>query len=408
MAQQIRTSICDVYLRAKPVALVSFTVAAILLAVVPVAEAQTFTVLHAFGGTGDGSFPLSGVTMDAHGNLYGTTTGSLTNSTVYKLTHTSSGWIYSQLYTHGTNIEARVAIGPDGSLYGTESTGGPESLGVVFNLRPPATFCHAIDCFWTLTPIYTFQGPDGDFPTTITFDSAGNIYGTTVQGGVTYGGVVYKLTNNQGSWSYTQITDFDGTTISEPGNGVVVDASGNLYGTTLAYPGQIFEVTSSGQPQLIYQFDCCMNGLDTYAGVILDNEGNLYGTTAFRGPGGNGGTTYELSPSNGDWTLATLQGFPGPLECNGTIGTANLLMDPQGNLYGTSFCGGAYDYGEVYKLAPSDGGWIYTDLHDFTGGEDGCYPWDGLGLDSEGNLYGTASECGQYGGHAGTLWQITP
>ncbi len=366
------------------------------------AHAQTFTVLHAFHLEG---LPLSGVTLDAQGNLYGATAG-----TVYKMTRRGSGWIFSKLYTHGTLLSATPLIGADGSLYLTDAEGGPQNAGMVFNLRPPATFCAAIDCPWEATALFKFDGgADGNFPTTITFDSAGNIYGTTVEGGAG-AGVVYKLTPDQGSWTFTVVTNFFGTVISNPGNGVVLDTNGNLYGTTLTYPGQVFEVTNSGEVRLLYQFNCCLNGIDTYSGLTFDSQGNLYGTTAFKGPSGNGGTVYELSPSNGHWTLNTLQGFPGAIPEDGIIGTANLLMDAQGNLYGTSTWGGNAGQGLVFKLAPSANGWIYTDLHDFTGGDDGCYPWDGLAMDSSGNLYGTTFSCGQYGGYelGGTLWEITP
>ena len=89
---------------------------------------------------------------------------------------------------------------------------------------------------------------------------------------------------------------------------------------------------------------------------------------------------------------------------------SSLIQGVNGNLYGTSTWGGVHGYGLVFKLSPSPSGWVYTDLYEFTGGNDGCYPWDGLALDSSGNVYGTASNCGQYGGNeqGGTLWEITP
>jgi uncharacterized repeat protein (TIGR03803 family) len=360
-------------------------------------HAQTFEVLHAFDLEG---YLLSGVTMDAQGNLYGATTGI-----VYKLTRRGSGWIYSELYTHGTYMLARPLIGADGSLYLTDSEGGPQNAGMVFNLRPPATFCEAADCPWEATILHRFDGgADGSLPIGITFDSTGDIYGTTEAGGAG-AGVVYKLTPDQGSWTFTVVTDFFGTGIASPFDGVVIDQSGNLYGTTFSYPGQVFEVTNSGEARLIYQFSCCQNGVDAFSGLVLDSEGNLYGTTLFDGPDGNAGTVYELSPSNGGWTLNTLHGFGGNNLIDVIVGTDSLLMDAQGNLYGTNPL--ADGYGLVFKLAPSANGWIYTDLHDFTGGDDGCYPWDGLAMDSSGNLYGTAFSCGQYGQYGGTVWEIT-
>lgn len=380
----------------------TFAVALLMVLLATQLHAQTFTVLHAFDLEG---LALSGVTMDAQGNLYGATTGI-----VYKLTRRGSGWIYSHLYTHGSYMVARPLIGPDGSLYLTDSEGGPQNVGMVFNLRPPATFCRAVDCPWEVTVLHKFDGgADGGQPNGITFDSAGNIYGTTIAGGNGQGGVVYKLTPDQSSWTFTVVTNFSGTGVGNPFGGLMIDQNGNLYGTAYeSWPGTIFEVTNSGEAQLLFAFRCCDEGINPVSAPIFDNAGNLYGTTLASDSGGNAGTVYELSPSNGGWTLNTLQHFGGADDNDLLLGTASLLMDAQGNLYGTNTV--ANGYGLVFKLTPSANGWIYTDLHDFTGGDDGCYPWDGLAMDSGGNLYGTASECGQYGGYklGGTLWEITP
>jgi hypothetical protein len=367
-------------------------------------QAQTFTVLHAFGGPGDGGVPFSGVTLDAKGDIYGASVAA-----VYKLAHTDSGWSYARLWSHGLFMQAVPLIAADGSIYVSDTEGGITNGGRILHLTPPASYRGLLNNPWDAKIIHVFTGLDGNFPTTISFDASGNIIGTTVEGGGMGAGVVYKLINNKESWIYAQITDFSGTTVAGPGSGVVVDASGNFYGTTLTWPGQVFEVTSSGTASLIYEFSCCQVGIDTYGSVILDGHGNLYGTTTFEGPGG-GGTAYELTSTGATWILSLLQGFPG-IVGNGTIGTAAPVMDTAGNIYGTSTWGGANGYGLVFKLTPSANGWIYTDLHDFTCGDDGCYPWDGLAVDSQGNVYGTASQGGQYDhGYqpGGTLWEITP
>lgn len=384
--------------RVGPMTPIALTVALAIIAIAPMSRAQTFTVLHAFDREG---YPLSGLTMDAHGNLYGATA-----AIVYKLAHRDSGWIFSHLYCCGSYIMARPLIGADGSLYVADSEGGPQNSGRIFNLRPPANFCASVDCPWDAEALHTFDGgADGGVPSTITFDSAGDIYGTTEEGG-TGVGVVYKLTPSQGSWTFSLITDFFGTGIEYPTDGVAIDQDGNLYGTALTNWGKIFEVTNLGEVQTLFTFSCCQEGINPISALTLDSSGNLYGTTLAYGPDGNAGTAYELSPSNGGWTLNTLQGFGGNTLNDISAGTDSLLMDAQGNLYGTNPV--ANGYGVVYKLTPSANGWIYTDLHDFTGGDDGCYPWDGLAMDSSGNLYGTTYSCGQYGQDGGTLWEITP
>jgi uncharacterized repeat protein (TIGR03803 family) len=171
------------------------------------------------------------------------------------------------------------------------------------------------------------------------------------------------------------------------------------------------------------------DGAYPVGGLISDSSGNLYGTTSWSGPNG-GGTVFELSPSNGTWAFTTLYGF----VCNNcfehdavvadspAIGRsakgigidrfapsfgpqANLVMDAAGNLYGNTLeIGGG---GNVFKLTPSNGGWIYTDLHDFTcgSGNDGCASGGTPVLDANGNLYGTAGG-GAYGD--GVIWEITP
>jgi uncharacterized repeat protein (TIGR03803 family) len=141
-----------------------------------------------------------------------------------------------------------------------------------------------------------------------------------------------------------------------------------------------------------------MGGSD--GGLMRDSAGNLYGTTLTGGDNG-GGTVYELSPSNGGWTFTTLYNFSG----NGGS-FAVLIMDAAGNLYGTTIGDGAYGQGNVFKLTPSNGSWIYTSLHDFTGGSDGSQPYGQVTLDANGNLYGTASIGGP--DNKGVVWEITP
>jgi len=141
--------------------------------------------------------------------------------------------------------------------------------------------------------------------------------------------------------------------------------------------------------------------------VVLDQAGNLYGATATGGSGG-GGTVYELSPSGGGWTFSLLYSFTGQGYDPGPSDT--LTLDAAGNLYGTTYGGGAFGYGAVFKLTHNGGSWMFTDLHDFTSGSDGANPVGGVTFDANGNLYGTASQ-GAGGAcplGCGVVWKITP
>ncbi len=210
------------------------------------AQAQAYTVLGNFGNNGTGVNPLY-VTLDGAANVYGTTyyggTSYLGFGVVFKLTHRGSNWLQSVLYdfsggNEGGNPYGGVTFGPDGALYGTTSGGGLYGEGVVFKLQPPATECPSAQCRWTETVLYSFAGvADGATPQgNIIIDRAGNLYGTTLVGGSGGGwGTVYELSPSHGRWSLSVIHAFtDGSDGGEPGNGVIFDQVGNLYGTTVS------------------------------------------------------------------------------------------------------------------------------------------------------------------------------
>jgi uncharacterized repeat protein (TIGR03803 family) len=390
---------------------------------VPTGQTQTFTVLHTFTGGQDGGNPYAGLTLDKGGNLYGTAYSGSSNGTIYKLTHKGSGWTFNPLYSFtgssdGGNPEARVIFGPNGTLYGTAYYGGAYSLGTVFNLRPSASACRTALCPWTETVLYSFEGSptDGAHPGygDLTFDQAGNLYGTTSYGGGYGGGVVYELMPAGGAWTESVLYSFgSGSDGMRPLNSVIFDSSGNLYGTTeqggLSSEGAVFQLVHSAgsgwTESLLYSFSNGSDGSFPVAGLISDGSGNLYGATSDGGTGGQG-TVFELTPVNGSWTYSVLYSLvapPGGFQC-GPWGT--LFMDGAGNLYGTTRCNGANNLGTVFKLTHSGGGWTYASLHDFTGGDDGAYPYCNVILDANGNLYGTASAGGSQG--FGVIWEITP
>lgn len=382
----------------------------------PAAQAQTFTVLYSFPEFGPaGSNPYSGLVMDRAGRLYGTaySGGTYGFGTVYRVAHAGSGWIVTPLYSFrggmdGANPVANVTFGPDGTLYGTTAAGGLGGNGTVFSLRPPVSACRAVLCPWTETVLYRFTGgSDGATPSyadALVFDQAGNIYGTTANGGAHGYGVVFKLTHSVGTWTESILWSFTGGDDGGcPLSGVIFDSAGNLYGTAVCGgahgDGGVYELSPSelGWTQTtLYSF----SGADApfpVGGVTMDVNGNLYGTTG--GPQGQG-EAYELTQSSGNWSISRRQ-ILSP-SYNGPYDTPTL--DAEGNLYGTSSFLGA-GCGEVFKMTPSGSGWIYTQFV-WTQTNDGCFPTGGVVLDASGNLYGTATQGGSNG--YGTVWEITP
>ena len=384
------------------------------------AQAQIYTVLHQFTGQGDGASPYGTPILDAQGNLYGTTAGggNITTSafgssgagTVYKLSRLGSGWVLTALYTFGAGGQndgagpvGQLARDSSGVIYGTTAAGGQYEGwgggGTLFRLRPQPRASASVTVPWLETQLWAFRSGSNMRPySDLTMDSAGNLYGTTF-GGVDWYGSVYA----GGSPLYTFTGGYDG---GEPYAGVVVGPDGMLYGTTThgdygAYCGVVYRLEPSSRTlTVLYTFTDSDDGCNPVAGVTFDQSGNLYGST-YTGRSRPGGVVFKLSPRNGGWTYSVVYFFTGtggPRE--------RLLTDSAGNLYGTTEKDGLYNFGSVFKLTPVPGGWIYTSLHDFTGGKDGAYPEAGLVRDSNGNLYGAASSGGLYG--AGVVFQITP
>jgi len=390
------------------------------------AQTQTYEVIHNFTGGADGEMPLAGLSIDAAGNLYGTTHSGATSpncfacGVVFRVSPKGSGWIFSTLHTFqgggddGASPSAKVIFGPDGNLYGSTNYGGSFSLGTVFRLQRPARACVSTNCPWNLTVLYSFYNTYG--ANDIVFDQAGNIYGTTSQGGINDRGTVYELTPSSGSWTATILNQF-GNNLGSPYSGVVVDQAGNIYGAAdVPRAGIVYELTSpADQLQVLHQLpENGQEGSLPASDLITDGAGNLYGATSGGGSNG-GGTVFKLSPSPSGWTFNTIYNLPGGV-CNGTfLGSSNLSLDAAGSLYGTTYCYGAYGWGSVFKLTPSSNSWTYTSLYDFCADgypcSDGCLPSSNVVFDSKGNLYGTASGCGahshgEYG--SGVVWEITP
>jgi uncharacterized repeat protein (TIGR03803 family) len=389
------------------VLLAVFTVA--LFAACMPALAQQEKTLHSFNPNGgDGLRPSAGLILDAAGNLYGTTVwgGTYGRGTVFELIHNAGGgWTEKILHSFisngkdAANPTAALVFDAAGNLYGTAEGGGSYGFGAVFELIPRPRGD------WAERVLHSFfdSGIDGAVPNAgLILDRAGNLFGTTVDD------TAFELTPTaSGQWKETILHAFGfGKDGSEPYGGLVFDAAGNLYGTTFLggahNGGTVFELTPAAggawTETVLYSFT--FNALPM-AGLILDAAGNLYGTT------NNLDTVFELTPTaGGSWTETVLHSF----SDNGTDGLgpiAGVIFDKAGNLYGTTTSGGLYLNGTVFELTPEAGGvWTETLLHAFGKGTDGSDLWGGLIFDAAGNLYGTTLYGGAYNG--GTVFEIKP
>ena len=341
------------------------------------------TVLYSFkGGARDGANPTAGVVRDSAGNLYGTTenSGVTGAGVVYKVDTTGHETVlYS--FTGGADGKyptAGVVRDSAGNLYGTTNNGGPTNAGIVYQ----------VDTTGQETVLHSFTGADGAYPSAgVIRDSAGNLYGTANNGGPAYAGVVYQVdTTGHETVLYSFTGGADG---ANPYEGVVRDSAGNLYGTTLtggaAGAGVVYQVDTTGHETVLYSFTGGADGGSPYAGVILDSAGNLYGTTSGGGAAG-AGVVYKVDTTGHQTVLYSFTG-----GADGGNPYASVIRDAAGNLYGTTNGGGAAFAGVVYKVDTTG---HETVLYSFTGGADGGNPIAGVIRDSAGNLYGTTHNGG--------------
>ena len=324
-----------------------------------------------------------------------------------------------------------------GSLYGTTWSGGNSGAGTVFRLTPS-------NGSYSFTLLYSFRGgKDGAFPySRLAIDSAGNLYGTTFQGGggtwCTQGrggcGVVFKLTLSGGTYTETVIHAFKGGADGyHPHAGVALDPAGNIFGATYAggssacgvggnYDdfgcGTIFKLSPSGSvytKRTVYAFKGAGDGGNPWGDLLLDSSGNLYGTTRF---GGDSyacqyygcGTVFRISPSGGSgFKKALLYSFNQNPQLGNSI--AAVVLDSDGNLYGTIGYV-MFGFGGVFKLTPTPKGhWSFSLLYLFQAGADGSGPAAPLVRDGNGNLYGTTVSggiCPASSAGCGTVFKLTP
>lgn len=380
------------------------------------AQAQTYTVLHSFNLLGtDGARPYDGFISDRAGNLYGTTAAGGTNhgGTVFKMVHTSRGWMLNTLYdfadgSDGASPDVRVTMGADGALYGTNTAGAEFGGGVIFKLQVPTRALGE----WTETSLYAFAFEQNEYGSPLTFDSAGKLYGAVAHWSGNDRGAVYQLVRNGDSWILNLIYQFaGGNDGSDPRGSLAIDAAGNIYGVTeddgRYGNGNVYELSPSGSgwtKTVLHDFQGGNDGLIPFGGLIFDHSGNLLGSTGSGGPG-NGGTVFQLSPQpGGGWTYSLVYGFPGQSSWGPT---GSLTVDQAGNIYGARNDPGTLgNNGSIFELTYSDGVWNYINLHSFAGFDDGAEPNGSLVVDGTGNVYGTAGDGGAY--DYGLVFEITP
>jgi uncharacterized repeat protein (TIGR03803 family) len=391
--------------------------------------AQTLTTLYSFCPSGypcpDGEKPYAGLVQGTDGNFYGTTSAGgvpePNNGTVFKIT--PSGTL-TTLYKFcslgdpcpdGAVLFAGLVQATDGNFYGTTVGGGTNVLdGTIFRITPSGT----------LTTLYSFchLGPpcaDGDQPVAgLVQATDGNFYGTTsVGGGSGCGGggcgTVFKITP---SGTLTTLHSFDGADGVYPA-GLVQATDGNFYGTTTeggasnpcvgSYTcGTVFKITPSGAFTLLHSF----NGADGFwpsgfssAALVEATDGNLYGTT-FQGGANDYGTVFKITAGG---TLTTLYNFCSQPNCSdGVDPIAGLVQATDGNFYGTASEGGGNGpYGTLFKIAPSG---TLTTLYHFCSQPncaDGSDPIAGLVQATDGNFYGTTYGGGDNG--YGTVFSLS-
>ena len=376
--------------------------AAMALSIQPLsAQARPFTVLYSFTNNATaGEHPSSPLLRDSKGNLYGIALGgTFGRGIIYKLSSTGHERV---LYNFkGSDGDGDV---PDsisfrdsaGNLFGTTFQGGAYSFGTVFEL----------DTHGRETIIYSFcpKTPctKGAYPGGVIPGRNGSLYGITYAGGnfscdITGCGTVFKI-GRKGF--QTLVHAFRGPDGQRPNPGLVLDASGNVYGTTAyggAYGrGTVFKVTETGQESVEYSFDGGANGAYPDGGLYRDAEGNLYGTT-FQGGAYNYGAVFKITALG---QFMVLYSFPG--GGSGANPYADLNLDQQGNIFGTTYSGGSHNFGTIFKLDASGN---ETVLHNFGVEKDDIHP-SGLIIDASGNLYGTTYRGGAH--NYGSVFEVVP
>ena len=381
-------------------------------------------VTYSFDGDPNGSTPSARLIADANGNLYGTAASgcAFNYGCVFELSKVEDSWIETVLFNFsgpdGATPTTSLLLDAVGNLYGTTALGGDFNSGVAFQL----TSTHGT---WNETVLHSFgSGTDGYTPSELILDSTGNLYGITQFGGDSSsgpdnGGTVYRLTLTDGQWNETILYSFPGSFLGPDGDlpigGLALDKTGNLYGVTQAGgvygKGAVFTLTATAEgtfaESIIHSFHILDGNLPNST-PVFDSAGNLYGTTFFGGavrdcPNEGCGVIYELKKnSDGTWTEILLRQLQ---KADGWEAVGPVVFDSVGNLYAAAQAGGAFTWGSIFQLSPrSQTPWPEHIIHYFANYPDGASPYAGVTFDSVGNLFGTTSGGGA--SQMGTIFEI--
>jgi uncharacterized repeat protein (TIGR03803 family) len=365
------------------------------------AAAQTFTVLYSFSGGADGGSPTVGLTKDSAGNLYGTSTsgGDLSCrapigcGTVFKLDVSGNLSVAKNLH-HNNVFVSDLTVDAAGNLYGSTSNEGSGQNGDVYK----------VDQSEFETVLYPFPS-ENYAPFGGVIRDPGNLYGTTSAGTAYRNGTVFRLSS---SGQFVVLHGFSGTDGSWPRGDLVRDSSGTVYGTTWVggtnNEGTVYKVDLNGTFTSLHSFSQGPDALPL-AGVIRDSGGNLYGTTHGSYEltnkciaNGGCGSVFKLDSAGNETILHTFSG-----GSDGAFPMGALVRDSAGNLYGTTFRGGANDKGAIFEIRAKG---QFKVLYSFQGGVDGFRPQGRLIRDSAGNLYGTSEFGGDF--QQGCIYRLSP
>ena len=400
--------------------LATAAVAGLIIPSVHGVRAATTTIIYSFAGGGDGEYADTDLIRDSAGNLYGTTVqgGTSASGTVWELSPSGGNWTHSVLYsfaggTDGGEPYKGVTLDAQGNLFGTAVTGGSGGCeggcGVAYEVANSGGT-------WTQTVIHAFTGgDDGAGPGAgLTIDANGDIYGTTPTGGAYGQGTIFRLHRGSGGiWKLKVLHAFTGGPDGIGGSaGRLVLAGNHLYGTATAGgdngEGTAFELTQNQRGhwkfEPTFEFVGQPDAGFPYSGLALDNSGNLYGTTYYGGADGMG-SVYRLKRKSGVWSEKLLYSFTGGTDGGAPLG--NVVIDSGGDLFGTTSGGGNAGDGVIFELThPPRGKWRETVAHSFAGPPDGAFAYNGMVGDDAGNYFGATTQGGESG--EGAIYEFTP